>query len=59
VDALRRRIGIAEREGQKEESLRRRVELLQLFNQMQKLSLTIPKWATGQIAGLSSSPTAN
>ena len=59
VDALRRRIGISEREGQKEESLRRRVELLQLFNQMQKLSLTIPKWATGQIAGLSSEPTAN
>jgi len=59
VDALRRRIGIAERETQKEESLRRRIELLQLFNQMQKLSLTIPKWATGQIAGLSTEPTAN
>lgn len=59
VDALRRRIGIAERETQKEESLRRRTELLQLFNQMQKLGLTIPKWASGQIEGLSVSPTAN
>ena len=56
VDALRRRIGISEREGQKEESLRRRVELLQLFNQMQKLSLTIPKWATGQIVGMNTQP---
>ena len=52
VDALRRRIGIAERETQKEESLRRRIELLQLFNQMQKLGLTIPKWASGQISGM-------
>lgn len=49
VDALRRRIGIAERENQKEESLRKRVELLRLFNQMQGLGLTIPKWAGSQI----------
>lgn len=49
VDALRRRIGIAERESQKGESLARRVELLRLFNQMEGLGLTIPKWASGQI----------
>jgi hypothetical protein len=49
VDALRRRIGIAERESQKSESLARRVELLRLFNQMEGLGLTIPKWASGQI----------
>jgi len=52
VDGLRRRIGIAEREGQKEESISRRVELLRLFNQMQGLGLTIPKWASGQISML-------
>jgi hypothetical protein len=49
VDALRRRIGIAERESQKNESLARRVELLRLFNQMEGLGLTIPKWASKQI----------
>lgn len=48
VDALRRRIGIAEREGQKNESLAKRVELLRLFNQMEGLGLTVPKWASRQ-----------
>jgi hypothetical protein len=49
VDALRRRIGIAERENQKDESLRKRIELLRLFNQMEGLGLTVPKWASKQI----------
>ena len=49
VDALRRRIGIAERENQKDESLRKRIELLRLFNQMEGLNLTVPKWASKQI----------
>lgn len=49
VDALRRRIGVAERESQKDESLRKRIELLRLFNQMKGLGLTVPKWASRQI----------
>jgi len=57
VDALRRRIGIAEREGQKNESLARRVELLRLFNQMEGLGLTVPKWAIAQTKALSEQQT--
>lgn len=49
VDALRRRIGIAERENQKEESIRRRIDLLKVFNQMEGLGLTVPKWASRQV----------
>lgn len=49
VDALRRRIGIAERENQKNESIARRIELLRMFNQMEGLGLNVPKWASKQV----------
>jgi hypothetical protein len=52
VDQMRRRIGIAEREGQHEVSLSKRVELLQLFNQMNKLGLKTPVWAQQQTKAL-------
>ena len=54
-DGLRKHIAIAEREGNKEESLAARVRLLALYREKAKTGGKIPKWAAKTLAGESAS----
>jgi hypothetical protein len=42
--AIRKRIGLAEREGNKEESVAQRAKLLRVYKTMQDQGLVVPKW---------------
>jgi len=56
VNGLRKRINLAEREGNKEASLAARVKLLKLFEEMQAKGVKIPKWAESQIGQVTGVP---
>jgi len=52
ANALRKRINLAERDGNKDASLDARVKLLRHFENMQRNGLKIPVWAQGQVAAV-------